>query len=70
MRVELIQRAADVLWDVPDDARKEIIMIIAAVAEAPAPARGVIAAAFGQQCWIEYMSRGTVLEVTDVGCYC
>ncbi|MFF3467168.1 hypothetical protein ACWCQN_37195 [Streptomyces sp. NPDC001984] len=70
MRVELIKRAADVLWDVPDDARKEIILIISATAEAPFPPPGAKAAAFGNQCWVEYMARGNVIQVIDVGCLC
>jgi hypothetical protein len=66
----MIRRAADVLWDVPADARKEIIMILVAVAQAPAPGAGVRAAAFSEQCWVEYMARGNVLEVIDVGSLC
>ncbi|MFF3057723.1 hypothetical protein [Streptomyces sp. NPDC057909] len=70
MRVELIKRAADVLLDVPADARKEIIMLIGAAAEAPFPPPGAKAAAFGNQCWVEYTARGNVIEVIDVGCLC
>ncbi|MFE7711816.1 hypothetical protein ACFU6I_40075 [Streptomyces sp. NPDC057486] len=70
MRVELIKSAADVLLDVPADARKEIVMLISAAAEAPFPPPGAKAAAFGNQCWVEYMARGNVIEVIDVGCLC
>ena len=35
MRVELIQRAANVLFDVPDDMHEEIVALITAVAQDP-----------------------------------
>jgi hypothetical protein len=70
MKVELIQCAADVLWGIPAEARLEIVMLIEAAASAPPPGPGATAAAFGPSCWIEYVARGGVLEVIDVGCLC
>ncbi|MFI2205612.1 hypothetical protein ACH47Z_33525 [Streptomyces sp. NPDC020192] len=73
MRVELIQRAADVLFDVPDETHEEIITLIDAVtedaelhdAETQAPS---LSAAFGDWCWLVYTVQGDVIEVLDVGC--
>ncbi|MFE2570475.1 hypothetical protein [Streptomyces mirabilis] len=68
MRVELIQQAAKVLFDVPDEMHEEIIALIDALtkdAEAQAPD---LAAAFGEWCWLLYTVHGDVIEVLDVGC--
>ncbi|GAB2744235.1 hypothetical protein [Streptomyces bullii] len=70
MRVELIRQAADVLMDVPGDAQREIVVLLDAVASAPFPKPGALAAAFGPSCWVEYIVRGDVIEVRDVGCLC
>jgi hypothetical protein len=68
MKVELIQRAADVLFDVPDDVHEEIITLITAVAEDPEIQVPDLAAAFGEWCWLVYTVDGDVVEVLDVGC--
>ncbi|MCN9241142.1 hypothetical protein AB0L85_20995 [Streptomyces sp. NPDC052051] len=69
MKVELIQRAADVLVDVPDDVHEEIIKLIDAVAEDPeAQIPADLAAAFGEWCWLVYIIHEDVIEVLDVGC--
>lgn len=68
MKVEMIQRAANVLFDVPDDVHEEIIMLIVAVAEDPRTHMPDVAAAFGEWCWLVYTSHGDVIEVLDVGC--
>jgi hypothetical protein len=68
MKVELIQRAADALFDVPDDAHEELITLITAVAEDPMAQVPDLAAAFGEWCWLVYTVHGDVVEVLDVGC--
>ncbi|MDR3080088.1 MAG: hypothetical protein LBV60_04035 [Streptomyces sp.] len=68
MKVELIQRAADVLFDVPDDVHEEIIKLIDAVARDPEAQVPDLAAAFGEWCWLVYIIQGDVIEVLDVGC--
>ena len=68
MRVEMIQLAADVLFDVPGEVHQEIIMLIGAVSEAPKPQASALAAAFGDSCWLVYTVRGDVVEILDVGC--
>ncbi|HZF91805.1 hypothetical protein [Streptomyces sp.] len=68
MRVELIQRAANVLFEVPDDVHEEIITLITAVAEDPTAQVPGVAAAFGDWCWLVYTTRGDVIEVLDAGC--
>lgn len=68
MKVELIQPAASVLFDVPDDMHEEIIKLINAVAEDPQAQVSALAAAFGEWCWLVYTIRGDVIEVLDVGC--
>ncbi|MFF3656210.1 hypothetical protein [Streptomyces olivochromogenes] len=68
MRVELIQPAVSVLFDVPDEMHEEIMALIVAVtvdAEMRAPD---LAAAFGEWCWLVYTVDGDVIEVLDVGC--
>ncbi|WP_405883788.1 hypothetical protein OG762_37745 [Streptomyces sp. NBC_01136] len=68
MRVELIQPAVSVLFDVPDEMHEEIMALIVAVtadAEMRAPD---LAAAFGEWCWLVYTVHGDVIEVLDVGC--
>ncbi|MCX5181293.1 hypothetical protein [Streptomyces sp. NBC_00268] len=68
MRVELIQRAANVLFGVPNEMHEEIIALIDAItkdAETQAPD---LAAAFGEWCWLVYTVHGDVIEVLDVGC--
>jgi hypothetical protein len=68
MKVELIQPAANVLFDVPDDVHAEIITLITAVAKAPGTQGPELAAAFGEWCWLVYTMQGDVIEVLDVGC--
>lgn len=68
MKVEMIQRAADVLFDVPNDVRREIIMLIGAVAEDSQARVADLSAAFGEWCWLVYTRHGDVIEVLDVGC--
>lgn len=68
MKVELIQPAANVLFEVPDDVHQEIITLITAVARAPKPQAPELAAAFGEWCWLVYTSHGEVIDVLDVGC--
>jgi hypothetical protein len=68
MRVELVRQAADVLMDVPGDVQGEIVVLLNAAASAPFPKPGALAAAFGPSCWVEYVVRGDVVEVLDVGC--
>ncbi|RZB16693.1 hypothetical protein StrepF001_25865 [Streptomyces sp. F001] len=68
MKVQMIQRAADVLFDVPDEVHEEIITLIQAVAEDPETQVADLAAAFGEWCWLVYTRRGDVIEVLDVGC--
>lgn len=68
MKVELVQRAANALFDVPDDVHEEIITLIVAVAEEPETQFPDLAAAFGEWCWLVYTARGDVVEVLDVGC--
>lgn len=68
MKVELIQPAASVLFDVPDDMHREIITLIVAVAKEPAAQVPELAAAFGEWCWLVYTVHGDVIEVLDVGC--
>jgi hypothetical protein len=68
MKVELVQRAANALFDVPDTVHGEIIALIAAVAEDPMIQVSDLAAAFGEWCWLVYTLHGDVIEVLDVGC--
>ncbi|TLS45401.1 hypothetical protein FE633_15160 [Streptomyces montanus] len=68
MRVEMVKRAADVLFDVPGDAHQEIILLIDAVSEIPKPQAPTLAAAFSDSCWLVYTVRGDVVEILDVGC--
>lgn len=68
MRVELVQRAANALFDIPDDVHEEIITLIAAVAEDATTQAPDLAAAFGDWCWLVYTAHGDVVEVLDVGC--
>ncbi|WP_258543847.1 hypothetical protein [Streptomyces ipomoeae] len=68
MKVELIQRAADVLFDVPDGMHEEIITLITAVAGDRRPQAPELAAAFGEWCWLVYTVQDDVVEVLDVGC--
>ncbi|KUM67073.1 hypothetical protein J7F01_37120 [Streptomyces sp. ISL-22] len=68
MRVELIQRAASVLFDVPDYVHQEIITLITAVAQDPKARTSGLAAVFGEWCWLVYTTHGDVIEVLDVGC--
>ncbi|MEV5440725.1 hypothetical protein AB0K80_32685 [Streptomyces sp. NPDC052682] len=68
MRVELVQRAANVLFDVPDDVHEEIITLIEAVAQDRGMRASDLAAAFGEWCWLVYTRHGEVIEVLDVGC--
>lgn len=64
----MVQRAADVLFDVPGDMHDEIITLITAVAEDRKPQAPDLAAAFGEWCWLVYTVQGDVVEVLDVGC--
>jgi hypothetical protein len=68
MQVELIQRAADVIFDVPDVAHEEIIALIDAVTEDTETRAPELAAAFGEWCWLVYTVQDDVIEVLDVGC--
>ncbi|WP_308297012.1 MULTISPECIES: hypothetical protein [unclassified Streptomyces] len=68
MKVEVIQPAADVLFDVPDDVHAEIIALITAVAGDSTTKVSDLAAAFGEWCWLVYTRHGDVVEVLDVGC--
>ncbi|MER5917924.1 hypothetical protein ABT124_48560 [Streptomyces sp. NPDC001982] len=68
MRVELVQQAADALFDVPDDVQEEIITLIDAVAKDRQTQAPDLAAAFGEWCWLVYSIHGEVIEVLDVGC--
>ncbi|MBV7696870.1 hypothetical protein [Streptomyces sp. TRM70350] len=68
MRVELIQRAANVLFDVPDEMHEEIITLIDAVTRDAQTRAPNLAAAFGGWCWLVYTVHGDVIEVLDVGC--
>jgi hypothetical protein len=68
MKVELIQPAASVLFDVPDDMHEEIITLIDALAKDPAAQVPELAAVFGEWCWLVYTVHGDVIEVLDVGC--
>ncbi|WP_461084595.1 hypothetical protein [Streptomyces deserti] len=64
----MIQQAADVLFDVPDDMHEEIITLITAVAQDRRTQASGLSAAFGEWCWLVYTHRGGVIEVLDVGC--
>ncbi|MBT2421857.1 hypothetical protein J7F01_40695 [Streptomyces sp. ISL-22] len=68
MKVEIIQRAANVLFDVPDEMHEEIITLIGAVAADHKTQVSDLAAAFGDWCWLVYTHHGDVIEVLDVGC--
>lgn len=68
MKVELIQPAASVLFDVPDDMHEEIITLIGALAKDPEAQVPELAAVFGEWCWLVYTVHGDVIEVLDVGC--
>ncbi|MCX4404077.1 hypothetical protein OG840_20615 [Streptomyces sp. NBC_01764] len=68
MRVELIQPAASVLFDVPDEMHEEIIALIDAVTEDAEMRAPDLAAAFGEWCWLVYTVHGDVIEILDVGC--
>ncbi|MFF4834996.1 hypothetical protein [Streptomyces sp. NPDC001315] len=68
MRIELIQRAANVLFDVPDETHEEIITLIDAVTKDKETQAPNLAAAFGEWCWLVYTVDGDVIEVLDVGC--
>lgn len=64
----MVQRAADVLFDVPDEMHAEIIMLISVVTDDYETRAPDLAAAFGEWCWLVYTIRGDVVEVLDVGC--
>ncbi|MGX5186043.1 hypothetical protein ACWKT5_25405 [Streptomyces avermitilis] len=68
MRVELIQPAANVLFDVPDEMHEEIIALIDAVTEDAETRALDLGAAFSEWCWLVYTVHGDVIEVLDVGC--
>lgn len=68
MKVELIQQAADALFDVPDSVHEEIVALIEAVADAPKIQVTELAAVFGEWCWLVYTIHGDVIEILDVGC--
>ena len=68
MRIELIQRAANVLVDVPGEMHEEIITLIDAITEDTQTQAPDLAAAFGEWCWLVYTGHGDVIEVLDVGC--
>ncbi|WP_244189661.1 hypothetical protein [Streptomyces incarnatus] len=64
----MIQRAANVLFDVPNEMHEEIIMLITAVTDDDETRAPDLAAAFGEWCWLVYTIRDDVVEVLDVGC--
>lgn len=65
----MIQSAADVLFDVPEEMNAEIIALIDAITrDALTRTEDMVAAAFGEWCWLVYTIHGDVLEVVDVGC--
>jgi hypothetical protein len=66
-RVDLARWADEVLTDLPDDARDEVIMLIDAVADVPGPWPVGMSAAFASSCWVTFVVHGDVLEVLDVG---
>ncbi|MEV8593357.1 hypothetical protein ACIHFC_13965 [Streptomyces sp. NPDC052013] len=68
MKVEMVQQAASVLFDVPDEVHEEIITLIGAVAGDRETQASDLAAAFGDWCWLVYTRHGDVIEVLDVGC--
>ncbi|MGW1760624.1 hypothetical protein [Streptomyces mirabilis] len=68
MRVELIQPAASVPFDVPEEVHEEIIALIDAVTDDAEMRAPDLAAAFGEWCWLVYTVHGDVIEVLDVGC--
>jgi hypothetical protein len=68
MKVELVQQAADALFDVPDTVHEELVALIEAVAEEPRIQVRELAAVFGDWCWLVYTVHGDVIEVLDVGC--
>jgi hypothetical protein len=68
MRIELIQRAADVLFDVPDEMHAEIVTLIDVITKDSEARTPALAAAFGEWCWLVYTVHGDVIEVLDVGC--
>ncbi|MGW6357002.1 hypothetical protein ACWFR5_18020 [Streptomyces sp. NPDC055092] len=68
MRVELIPRAANVLFGVPDEMHEEIIRLINAAAKDAETRAPDLAAAFGEWCWLVYTVHGDMIEVLDVGC--
>jgi hypothetical protein len=70
MRVELIQQAASVLFEVPDESHEEIILLIDAVTTDTETQYPDVSAAFGEWCWLVYTVHGEVIEVLDVGCAC
>ncbi|WP_406723850.1 hypothetical protein WJ438_03070 [Streptomyces sp. GD-15H] len=68
MRIELVQPAASVLFEVPNDMHEEIVALIDAVAKTPQAQVSDLAAAFGEWCWLVYTTHDDVIEVLDVGC--
>jgi hypothetical protein len=68
MKVEMIQRAANVLFEVPYEVHEEIIALISAVAADQEARVSDLAAVFGDWCWLVYTRHGDVIEVLDVGC--
>ncbi|MEU1692514.1 hypothetical protein [Streptomyces hirsutus] len=68
MRIEMIQRAAAALFEIPDEVHEEIITLIEAVAGDSTTELPDLAAAFGEWCWLVYTRHGEVVEVLDVGC--
>lgn len=68
MRVEMIQQAANALYEIPDEVHEEIITLIKAVAGDSTTEIPELAAAFGEWCWLVYIRHGDVVEVLDVGC--
>ncbi|WP_367325796.1 hypothetical protein [Streptomyces sp. HUAS ZL42] len=68
MRVELVPRAANALFAVPDEVHEEIITLIEAVAGDSTTEAPDLAATFGEWCWLVHTRHGDVVEVLDVGC--
>ncbi|MGW0766825.1 hypothetical protein [Streptomyces sp. NPDC002671] len=68
MKVELLQQAADVLYDVPDETHQEILALIGAVSHDTTTQEADLSAVFGEWCWLVYTVHGDVIEVLDVGC--
>ncbi|MFF2507606.1 hypothetical protein ACFVTY_30125 [Streptomyces sp. NPDC058067] len=68
MQIVMLQMVANVISDVPDEARDEIIMLLDAVSKDTSTQAQNLTAAFGEWCWLIYTAHGNVVEILDVGC--